>query len=426
MLWAAAFGLRALYVALAVGLQAEPASDTAIYDTVAWNLARGAGFRLGGAGGLYPTAFVPPLVPFWVSLLYRAAGHSYPTALWVQCALGAFLPLALFSLGRTLFSAPVGWIAGVLAAFYPLLVFFSGYLLTETTFALILVWALLATAAWVKVPRARTSLAAGILWGLATLTRPTAALLPLWLAPWLWKPLGLTLTPRARTRQLALFFGGLLLCVVPWTVRNAIALRAFVPLTTGGGRSLLDSNNPRVLEEPALHGNAISTVHLPPYEEGMRGRSEVEQDRRSAGLAVKFLIQHWRDWPRLLAYKQARFWRLRAERGTTGHWQSPGSPFIFLLERVDPLALSFGALTPFMLWGAWKALRGPRRWFQSLPLWIVTYFALLASVYWGSLRMRLPAEPLLLLLAAVGLDDVRRRLRLRPMAPATRGVAQSL
>ena len=50
-------------------------------------------------------------------------------------------------------------------------------------------------------------------------------------------------------------------------------------------------------------------------------------------------------------------------------------------------------------------------WFQSLSLWVVFYFSLIAIVFFGSLRMRLPVEPLLGLLAAAGFEDARRSLR---------------
>jgi len=56
-------------------------------------------------------------------------------------------------------------------------------------------------------------------------------------------------------------------------------------------------------------------------------------------------------------------------------------------------------------------VRGPRRWFQSLSLWIILYFTLLGVVFFGSLRMRVPIEPLVALLAALGLEDARRRVR---------------
>ena len=64
---AVAFALRAAYTWLAMGPGATASSDAASYDSVAWNLARGVGFMLDGGTGPYPTAFVPPVLPYAVS-----------------------------------------------------------------------------------------------------------------------------------------------------------------------------------------------------------------------------------------------------------------------------------------------------------------------------------------------------------------------
>jgi hypothetical protein len=69
---------------------------------------------------------------------------------------------------------------------------------------------------------------------------------------------------------------------------------------------------------------------------------------------------------------------------------------------------------PLAVWGSVQVLRGARRWFQSLPLWIVAYVALLAPFAHEPWRMRLAAEPLVTLIAAAGLMDAWRRLRFRP------------
>ncbi len=413
LLFAVAFGLRALYAAIAVGAGATPSSDTAEYDAVAWNLARGAGFSLDGGGGPYPTAFVPPMVPWITSLLYRAVGHHYFAAVLLQCAIGALVPLLLAGLGSTLFGGGVGRLAAWLAVFHPLLVFFSGYLLTETTFCVALLAALMASTEWIKTPGSARALGVGVLWGLASLTRPTALLLPPWIALWAWGPLGLTVSGRDRTRQVLLLGLGLLLAVGPWTLRNAAALHAFVPVTTGSGRALLDSNNPVVWDDPLRRGGTIISLAVEPYASGVRGMSEPETDAYARRQALAFVRAHAAEWPRAALDKLGRFWRLSAEGGGTGAWQRPGSPLTAWLRRVDPMLPWSLFMLPCALWGLGRALRGPRRWFLSLPLLVVLYFTLCAAVFWGALRMRVPIEPLVLLFTAVGLEDLRRRLRAR-------------
>ncbi|HEY2956009.1 MAG TPA: glycosyltransferase family 39 protein [Candidatus Eisenbacteria bacterium] len=413
MLYAVALGLRVLYAWLATGPHATPSSDSAEYDAVAWHLARGQGFSLDAAAGPYPTAFVPPLLPWLTSLVYGAFGHHFFASILLQCAIGALVPLLLAAFGGSLFGGNVGRTAGWLAAAHPLLVFFSGYLLTETAFTALLLVALSASAAWVRTPQPGRALGVGVTWGLASLTRPTALLLPAVVAAWAWVSLGLALGGRARLRHIALLGLGLALSVGPWTLRNALVLHAFVPVTTGGGRALLDSNNPEVWNDPARRGGAMSTTHVEPYASETRGLGEPEADAAARRRALQFLAAHVREWPAMAAAKLARFWRVTAEGGGTGAWQREGSTLGRALRAADPL-LVWSLLTwPFALWGLFRTLRGPRRFFQGLGLLVVLYFSAIAVVYWGALRMRVPVEPMIVLFAAVGIEDALRRLRAR-------------
>lgn len=58
-------------------------------------------------------------------------------------------------------------------------------------------------------------------------------------------------------------------------------------------------------------------------------------------------------------------------------------------------------------------LRGAKRAFLSLPLLVVGAISLGAVLYWGSLRLRVPIEPLVALYAAAGLDALLLRRRVR-------------
>jgi 4-amino-4-deoxy-L-arabinose transferase-like glycosyltransferase len=414
--WVAIFGvalaLRVAYAWLAIGPGATPSSDPATYDTVAWNLARGAGFSLDSVAGPYPTAFVPPLLPWITSLVYRAVGHHYFTAVLLQCVAGALVPFLLAALGGALFGSTVGRWSAWLAAVHPLLVFFSGYLLTESLFCLTLLLALLLSVDWVRTPRAGRALGAGLAWGVATLTRPTALPVPLIVALWAWRPLGLTIGGRGRLRQLALLLIGLALVVGPWTMRNAIALRAFVPVTTGAGGALMVANNPVTWEDPSARGGANSASYRAALAGEFRGLNEVELDRRARERTWAFMRARAGEWPAIALAKVARFWRLGAEGGGTGAWQRPGSP-LEPLRRLDPLLVWSVITLPLALWGVARAIRGARRWFQALPLLVIAYFTMVAVVFFGSLRMWVPIEPLVVLFVALGIEGARRALRSR-------------
>jgi 4-amino-4-deoxy-L-arabinose transferase-like glycosyltransferase len=408
-----ALGLRVAYAWLATGPRSLPYGDSVDYDTLAWRLATGHGFTLGPDSARYATAFRPPVLSWIVSPLYAVVGHRFFAAVLLQCLIGALVPLLLLELGRHLYSRGVGVIAGWLAAVHPLLVFFSGYLLTETASIVTLLIAMLATVSWIKTPRPSRATGAGILWGVATLTRPTALLLPPLVALWAWAPLGLIITPRDRVRQIALLLTGLAIAIAPWTIRNATALHAFVPVSTNGGHALLGSNNDIVWNDPSLRGGQWSVVLLEPYASRLRGLSEPAADRECARMAREFLVAHVREWPAMAGAKLARFWRLTAETSTSGTWRRSGGPLDTLTRLADPLLIWSLVTWPFAIGGLVVVMRGARRFYQALVPLTVLYFTLLAVVYWGALRTRIPAEPFLVLLSAAGMDAAWRWTRLR-------------
>lgn len=414
-LFALALALRLAFVWLGPGPGFVPTGDQVDYHLLAVSLARGDGYVLPDAiGKTYPTAFRPPLYPFVLSPAYALFGDSPLLGLITQSVLGALLAVAVWLLGRRLWDETTGRLAGLAVALYPMLIFFSGMLLSEVLYALCLVAAAFPLAVWWQRGGSGQALFAGLVLGVATLARPTA---PAWAALLVLLAAVLRIRPwrRLGREALALALGGALI-ILPWTARNAISLGAFVPLTTGGGCALYDGNNPYVVENPEMHGAAWSLRSVEPYATGFRGLSEIEIDRLSFRRAVEF----WRDHPELLPsmalWKQLRFWRASAQAGRTGWWVAPDSGAARIARLFDPLLWSYGLALPFFLIGTLLVLRRPREGAFVLPVIILSQ-ALLATLYWGSLRFRAPVEPFLLLLAAHGLVAVWRRLR-RRQAPA--------
>ena len=411
-LFFAALVLRVGYVLAVHSIDAQPSSDGIAYDQLAWNLARGMGFQLQGEVALYATAKAP-LLPWLLSVLYRATGHSYFAALIMQCVIGAFVPLGVRALGRTMFGPSIGRIASWLAVVHPLLLFFSGYLLTESLFCVLVLAALTASVEWLKNPRPSRAIMTGLWWALATLTRPTALPLPVIVTLWAWAPLGLMLRPAQRAKQVGLVFLTVALVLAPWAIRNTLVLGEFVLVTTGGGRTLLDANNAKVWDDPALRGNAISTAEVEPWKSRWNGLSETDVDRAASREAIAFGLSRWRQWPEMAVVKLARFWRPNAVTSGTGRWWARGSLPDRVLGTLDPLLLWSLLVWPMALWGLVRTVRFSRRHFQLLPFWVIAMFTLSTMVFWGALRMRVPVEPLVLLYAGAGIADLVWRVRVR-------------
>ena len=357
---------------------------------IASNLAHGLGLAANAAAGPIATAQVPPLAPWLASGVLRVAG-PHPVALALAFAvLGALVPLVVASLGMAVYGGGAGRWAGWICALDPLLVLAPAI---ESVAALALATATLATAAWIKTPRPGRALGVGMLWGIGALAHPALLGLPLLMAAWAWVPLGLTVAPRDRIRQTLLVFAGLATIVAPWTLRNAGAVHGFVPVNTGNGVALLAASSHRAWTDPALRGAPLTRDQLVAEHPEVAGRAEVATDRLALERAAAHAAEHA---PEALAVIAPRAF---------GFAIAPLHPF-------DPwLTIAGALLLPFWLWGATRAATGARRLFQSVPVVIAAWFLARTLVFGTTTAARVPVEPMLALLAAVSLDDARRRAR---------------
>jgi hypothetical protein len=372
------------------------ASAFPAWRAVAIELARGAGFVTHGAAGMMPTAAVPPLAPWLVSSAFRAS-LPQPLALAIVVALlGALAPLVISALGMAVFGGGVGRWAGWICALDPFLVW--GPPPVEAVAAVVLAITLLATAAWIKTPRPGRAFGVGVLWGAGALAHPALLLLACVVTAWAWVPLGLTVTPRDRIRQMLLVFLGLTAVLLPWTLRNARVVHGFVPVNTGNGVALLAGSSHRAWSDRALRGAPEPVAELI-AEHPELATGEVAADRYAFDLAAAHLRDHASEAAPVIVTRVLGF--------ATG----PLAPLELPLTL--PLAVGAWLMLPFALWGAFRATTGPRRLFQSLAVLVVLYFFARALIYGAGASARVPVEPVIALLAAVGADDVRRRLRAR-------------
>ena len=374
---------RLAHLAFGPGWNVQPYSDSVDYHRLAAHLAAGQGFTLGPESALYPTTFRPPLMPALVAPLYALFGPHYVVALLLQVVLSALAVPAAARLAKETLGDAAARVTAPLTALWPGLIFFSTNLGTETLALLLALVALLLAVRTFARGGAALALGTGLALGLAALARPTALPLAALLLPWL-----LLCAPRAfaaRSRDAALALLGLALCILPWSARNHAVTGRWPLVTSGGGNALWDSNNPLVVTDPALRGNALSLRQVEPYAREFQGLDEVGIDSLSAVRAKAFLAARPDLWAKLAGWKLARFFRLTGEIG--------GQPWR------DPIFWSWGLLAPFALVGFVRAAARPRRPEAALALAVIAQTAL-AIVYWGSLRMRAPIEPVLIVLGA--------------------------
>jgi len=218
----------ALGVRLAFADRAPPfvTNDSLSYLLPGWDLVHGLGFA--------PILKRPPLYSAFIAGTIATFGDELRTLMLVQHLLGAVGVLATFGIGRVIFGTSAGFVAGALTAVSGPLIITEHYLMSEALFSVLQLGALLAYLLGVRASRDRWFVAAGLLLGLAALTRPIAQVTLLLLLAGL-----LLLLPRWRpvVRAGALVAGLFALTVLPWMVRNQLVQGTFA-IAGGSGEGL--------------------------------------------------------------------------------------------------------------------------------------------------------------------------------------------
>ena len=384
-----------------VGFDTTGWGDEPDYHAHAIDISEGRGF-LNSLGEV--TAARPPLYPILLGGLYSIVGPDPDAGRALQVALGGVIVLLVFALARRLFSTRVALMAAALAAVNPGLVYLSALLMTENLYVILLLLLMLVLVREWKRPTGSVAgfAVAGLLAGLCSLTRPTAFTVALLLS-------GVTLVFAregfgTRLRKVVVFMLVTVALVLPWSVRNYIQMGGWVTFTTHGGITFYESNNILNYEVPEFRGIVVLPRRAVPDWDKIRDLPEVEHDRRAWKMGIEFIRGHPGEFSRMAWWKFARFWRVRSGlnlAGAAGFEERGDSVMARLASRVDIFALYWIPVLPLFVLGLLTTWRHYRK---LLPLYVVVAtHVLLSLIFHGSLRARMPIEPIITILAAAAI-----------------------
>ena len=407
---AAAFAIRAAYVDATPGMTLR--DDGLDYDGHAVSIARVGHFSDTLAYGR-PTAFRPPALPYLLGYTYRLAGveragaaRRVVVARRLQIVIGTVLVAAIGLLAMQLWGPVVALVAMGLAAVYVPLVTMSGTIMSEPMFAVLMLGALSAAIAHRRsAHRYRWALLAGLLCGLAILTRANALilLLPLAFAAWDRRPRW-SLSAIGPPAALVLVA---VLAVTPWTIRNYRTLDHFVPVSTQLGSALAGTYNEEARTDPVHPGSWRSLRHVPSYADIFGKVAETNEavlEQRLRRRAEQYALDH----PLYVA--QVAFWTtvrgleldgLGWARHTAGtvsidsRWANRGV-YCFWLFAVFAIAGAFTRLARQAPWYVWA--------FPALMYLSVVFLVIETP------RYRTPLDPFIVILAALAVITAARRV----------------
>ena len=401
--------------------------DAAEYVILGQNIADGNGFCYQPG---QPTAYRLPLYPLFLALLFSVFGNDSYTAVAIcECVIGALAIVVLYYaalhfIGRNRPAA----IAALILAVYPPLIKLTNAFMTENLFTLFAVLSALMLLRALSDPPSKTyAVLAGVIIGLSWLCRPTfgvlVILLPLWALLTTGQRRG---DQKTRLKRTALILGMALLCLVPWIVRNAIAMKAFIPFDAHGGATLWYQHNslspegyfwsaiPKDrLAEIRMRidnqkrrldsGESVKDVMLPTVLRGPMAGFEFlprEKVAKFEGLNEKERDNaFWRDALRTILSHPARYAK-QTVKETIKFWH--------VFDDDGGFVASYAFLLPFAVVG-FLVFLARRRWSETALFVspIICAWVLAATIN-ASHRFRLPVEPLAFAFIGVFYDRFSR------------------
>jgi hypothetical protein len=233
-------------------------------------------------------------------------------------------------------------------------------------------------------------------------------LIPLLVAVWRGRP---RLKPRSLIAP-ALLITVTAITILPWTIRNAVVMHHFIPVSDETGITLVGTYNVASAHDPQLPYKWRIFYGIPGERSLVHEESTLTEPEIGARLehqALDYISNHPLA-PLAVAYHNTL--RLLELEGTFA-WQSSASAVSIADNTARVGIASFWLLCLLALAGAFTRLaRTAPKWIWWVPI-LMALTVVLVNV--ETPRFREPVDPFLILLAAAGLATAVGRLRGAPV-----------
>jgi hypothetical protein len=330
-----------------------------------------------------------PLYPIYLAILRQVLGDSLLLPVFVQALFQIVGIAALYGIGRLTYSPLAGVLATLGLATYNYYVFylpcFDQALLT-TPLLLLAVFLLIKYHA-----RQQTQylLGAGLTFGVAALSRPTAlAILPI-VVIWLFWIKG---SIRQFGRSVIFLVLPVFVVMSPFTWHNYLVSGRLLLLSNNFGINLFTGNNPDAQGFDSL-------AHIQSQPSVLRFLETIERVHKGETTFTAEVLRFGREQPLdALALTARKTWLWFGE--TEQPLIEPFFPLaIWQTRTLSPLPLQWQAMAIVALLGI-VLVRG-RCWPRTVLLWLIyATFSLITILFFIQFRFRLPAVPFVMLFAA--------------------------
>lgn len=327
-----------------------------------------------------------PVFPMLLFVVFKIFGVKIILAGILNSILSSLIPIVMFLTAKRVFSIKAATTACLIAVIYPYYIYYSPLLVTEIMLTLLILLSMLCILRFAESLSYLDLAASAFFLGLSCLTKPIALGFPLLVIAYIFiKAISLKKKLLSSTLYLIVFIA----LISPWSIRNHLVIGTFKLSTdTGkvffGGNNFLPSRERVEIGTYNFDGPEIDTIVYP----GLFEKSEAERDSLLFKLGVKELSQNYKKIPKLLFLKFIKFWSVRPDP-TKRSW-----------TRNDLISLlTYGLILIFFVIGFFKTFRLKEKIFIFHLL--IIYFNVVALIFWGTPRFRLPISPYIIMLASV-------------------------
>jgi len=339
-----------------------------------------------------PTAYITPLYPIFLSIVYSIFGYSLLAAKLVQALIGSVTCLIIYLIAKEVVGRSAALLSFLFMATHHFFISYGRLLLSENLFIFLVALSVLYMVRFCKNPTHLNACFFGLFCSLATLTRSAYFLfLPLCIPFLLFviRRMGLN------KRSIAKLFVSICLCfILPisvWTVRNFRVFGKVIPLGTEAGIVLYAAYNPPEgkLLDMSVHNDITLEASKKP---------EVEY--------CAFLLKH-----AILAIKNEPSKLYKYIPLKLMYFFSVFDWIAFDGDGVYNFSTAF--ILPLSLMGIFLGFRRRFSYMYFAVLSPVIYFLLITVGIMGVPRTRLPVEPYLIIFAAFFVVEFYKKMRFK-------------
>jgi hypothetical protein len=175
------------------------------------------------------------------------------------------------------------------------------------------------------------------------------------------------------------------LVVMPWTIRNYIQFRSFIPVSANSGVNLLLGNSPNTT------ANSGVNVDVAEYQRQAHGLSDIQRDKFFAKCAIGYVRQHPVAAFKLYCAKVLNYFNFRNKLYSTD--ETSRAKDVILFVTYYPLLLV--AVARLFLFRRFKLTKP-----EVLLYFLYFGNAFLSAIFFTRIRFRIPFDALLLVLVA--------------------------